>query len=110
VQRLYQEERLMVRKRTGRKSALGLPAPLRVPDNACSSLDFIHDQIGTAAASAFSSSSTIARASVWVSCSTRRSRVPAWRGSLTASSLGAANRRRVLSDNGTELTSNAIHA
>ena len=47
VQRLYREERLMVRKRGGRKRALGLRAPMPVPDrpNACWSLDFIHDQM-----------------------------------------------------------------
>ena len=32
VQRLYQEERLMVRKRGGSKRALGLRAPLPVPN------------------------------------------------------------------------------
>jgi putative transposase len=47
VQRIYREERLMVRKRSGRKRALGLRAPMPVPDrpNACWSLDFIHDQM-----------------------------------------------------------------
>lgn len=37
----------MVRKRAGRKRALGLRAPLPVPDrpNAYWSLDFIHDQM-----------------------------------------------------------------
>ncbi len=37
----------MVRKRAGRKRALGLRAPLPVPDrpNACWSLDFFHDQM-----------------------------------------------------------------
>ena len=47
VQRLYREERLMVRKRSGRKRALGLRAPMPVPDrpNACWSLDFVHDQM-----------------------------------------------------------------
>ncbi len=47
VQRLYQEERLMVRRRGGRKRALGLRAPMPAPDrpNACWSLDFVHDQM-----------------------------------------------------------------
>ena len=31
VQRIYQEERLMVRKRGGRKRALGLRAPMAAP-------------------------------------------------------------------------------
>ena len=47
VQRIYQEERLMVRRRGGRKRALGLRAPMAAPDrpNACWSLDFVHDQM-----------------------------------------------------------------
>ena len=47
VQRIYQEERLMVRRRSGRKRALGLRAPMAAPDrpNACWSLDFVHDQM-----------------------------------------------------------------
>jgi len=47
VQRLYREERLMVRKRGGCKRVLGLRAPLPVKDrpNACWSLDFVHDQM-----------------------------------------------------------------
>jgi putative transposase len=47
VQRLYREERLVVRKRGGRKRALGLRSPLPVPDrpNACWSLDLLHDQM-----------------------------------------------------------------
>ena len=47
VQRIYQEERLMVRRRGGRKRALGLRAPMPAPDrpNACWSLDFVHDQM-----------------------------------------------------------------
>lgn len=47
VQRIYQEEWLMVRRRGGRKRALGLRAPMAAPDrpNACWSLDFVHDQM-----------------------------------------------------------------
>lgn len=47
VQRIYQEERLMVRRRGGRKRALGLRVPMAAPDrpNACWSLDFVHDQM-----------------------------------------------------------------
>src|SRR5262245_31252807 len=47
VYRLYKEERLMVRRRGGRKRAIGarspLPAPLR--PNQRWSLDFVHDQL-----------------------------------------------------------------
>jgi putative transposase len=37
----------MVRRRGGRKRALGLRAPMAAPDrpNACWSLDFVHDQM-----------------------------------------------------------------
>jgi putative transposase len=112
VQRLYREERLMVRKRGGRKRALGLRAPLPVPDrpNACWSLDFVHDQM---------TDGRRFRVLVIVDDCTREclglvpdtslsgarvarelDRIIAWRGRPGA----------VLSDNGTELTSNAILA
>ena len=47
VQRLYREERLTVRRRGGRKRALGMRRPLEVPvrPNQRWSLDFIHDQL-----------------------------------------------------------------
>ena len=47
VQRLYREERLTVRRRGGRKRALGTRRPLEVPvtPNQRWSLDFIHDQL-----------------------------------------------------------------
>jgi putative transposase len=47
--RLYREERLMVRRRGGRKRALGTRAPMMQPDgpNVRWSLDFVHDQLAT---------------------------------------------------------------
>jgi putative transposase len=47
VQRLYVEEKLHLRRRGGRKRALGTRAPMAVPDrpNARWSLDFVHDQM-----------------------------------------------------------------
>ena len=47
VQRLYREERLTVRRRGGRMRALGTRRPLEVPvtPNQRWSLDFIHDQL-----------------------------------------------------------------
>lgn len=47
VQRLYVEEKLRVRQRGGRKRALGCRAPMAVPDvpNARWSMDFVHDQM-----------------------------------------------------------------
>lgn len=112
VQRLYQEERLMVRKRSGRKRALGLRAPLPVParPNACWSIDFVHDQMTdgrrfrvlvvvddcTRECLALVADTSISGARV----ARELDRVIAWRGKPEA----------VLSDNGTELTSNAILA
>ena len=48
LRRLYAEERLQVRRRGGRKRALGTRAPLSLPHgpNQRWSLDFLHDQLG----------------------------------------------------------------
>lgn len=48
LRRLYREEKLQVRRRGGRKRALGTRAPLAVPQGANQrwSLDFISDQLG----------------------------------------------------------------
>ena len=45
--RLYKEERLTVRKRGGRKRALGTRAPMTIPQgsNQCWSLDFVSDSL-----------------------------------------------------------------
>jgi putative transposase len=112
VQRIYQEERLMVRKRGGRKRALGLRAPIQAPDrpNACWSLDFVHDQMTdgrrfrvlgvidecTRECLALVPDTSISGQRV----ARELSRIIAWRGKPEA----------ILSDNGTELTSNAILA
>jgi putative transposase len=47
LRRLYAEERLQVRRRGGRKRALGTRAPLALPQgpNQRWSLDFLHDQL-----------------------------------------------------------------
>ena len=47
VYRLYKEERLMVRRRGGRKRAVGVrsPMPLRLGPNQRWSLDFVHYQM-----------------------------------------------------------------
>ena len=49
MQRLYREEGLTVRRRKGRKRAVGTPAPAPVPalPNQRWSLDFVHDQMIT---------------------------------------------------------------
>ena len=47
VYRLYRQERLMVRRRGGRKRAIGVRSPMPLPlrPNQRWSLDFVHDQI-----------------------------------------------------------------
>jgi putative transposase len=47
IYRLYKAERLMVRRRSGRKRALGVRAPMTLPvaANERWSLDFVHDQM-----------------------------------------------------------------
>jgi putative transposase len=49
LRRLYREEKLQVRRRTGRKRALGMRAPMAVPQvpNQRWSLDFVSDQFGS---------------------------------------------------------------
>jgi len=48
LRRIYAEERLQVRRRGGRKRALGTRAPLALPQgpNQRWSMDFVHDQLG----------------------------------------------------------------
>jgi putative transposase len=50
LRRIYAEERLQVRRRGGRKRALGTKAPLVLPHGPTQrwSLDFLHDQLGSA--------------------------------------------------------------
>jgi putative transposase len=110
IYRLYREEGLMVRKRKGRRKALGTRAPILVEarPNARWSLDFVHDQLANG----------------------RRFRILNVVDDVTRECLGAvpdvsisgtrvarelstivASRGKpamIVSDNGTELTSNAI--
>ncbi len=65
IYRLYREERLMVRKRGGRKRALGTPAPMILPmvlpmaANMRWSLDFVSDQMTSGRRSVSCGGSTI---------------------------------------------------
>jgi transposase InsO family protein len=110
IYRLYREEGLMVRKRRGRRKAVGTRAPIlvEVRPNARWSLDFVHDQLANG----------------------RRFRILNIVDDVTRECLGAipdvsisgvrvarelsaivASRGKpamIVSDNGTELTSNAI--
>jgi putative transposase len=110
LQRIYQEERLMVRRRGGRKRALGTRAPMAVPDrpNARWSLDFIHDQMTDARRF---------RVLVVVDDCTREclALIPdtSLSGVRVARELeriiaGRSRPAAIVSDNGTELTSTAI--
>ena len=110
--RIYREERLMVRKRGGRKRALGTRAPMPVPalPNDRWSLDFVSDQ--------FACGRRFRILAIFDDCT---------RECLTAVADTSLSGRRVareldlliatrgkpgtiISDNGTELTSNAILA
>lgn len=108
--RIYREERLMVRKRGGRKRALGTRAPMPVPlaPNGRWSLDFISDQFICGRRfrilAVFDDCTRECLAAI-ADTSLSGLRVAreldlliAWRGRPKA----------IVSDNGTELTSNAI--
>jgi len=108
--RIYREERLMVRKRGGRKRALGTRAPMPIPalPNDCWSLDFVSDQFVCGRRfrilAIFDVCTRECLAAIAdTSISGRRvarelDLLIVWRGKP----------KTVLSDNGTELTSNAI--
>lgn len=110
VQRIYVEEKLHVRRRGGRKRALGSRAPMAVPDrpNARWSLDFVHDQM---------TDGRRFRILAVVDDCTREclALVPdtALSGVRVTRELERIVGRRgrpgaIVSDNGTELTSNAV--
>jgi putative transposase len=110
--RLYREEKLGVRKRKGRKRALGVRAPIPAAQgiNDRWSLDFVHDQLtdgrrfriltvvddATRECLALVADTSISGARV----ARELNRIVAMRGKP----------RTLVSDNGTELTSNAILA
>ena len=112
VQRLYREEKLTVRRRGGRKRALGMRRPMETPTTANQrwSLDFVSDQMTDARRF---------RILAVVDDCTREclALVPdtSISGRRVARELDAIIARRgrpatIVSDNGTELTSNAILA
>jgi putative transposase len=108
--RLYREERLMVRRRGGRKRAIGTRSPMLLPDgpNVRWSLDFVHDQLGVGRRfRILSIVDDCTRESLALVADTSISGVRVARelGQLVA---GRGKPRAIVSDNGTELTSNAI--
>lgn len=110
LRRLYAEERLQVRRRGGRKRALGIRAPLALPHgpNQRWSLDFVHDQL---------SDGRRFRILAIVDDFTRECLVLVADASLSgvrvgreldAIIAGRGTPLMIVSDNGTELTSMAI--
>ena len=108
--RLYREERLMVRRRGGRKRALGTRAPMPIPalPNDRWSLDFVSDQ--------FSDGRRFRVLTIVDDC-TRESLALVADTSLSGVRVAReldrlielrGKPKTVVSDNGTELTSNAI--
>jgi putative transposase len=108
--RLYREERLQVRRRSGRKRALGTRAPLALPDGSDQrwSLDFASDAFGDGRRfRILVVVDDFTRECVALVADTSLS------GARVARELDAAIARRsrpatIVSDNGTELTSMAI--
>lgn len=112
TQRLYREEGLTVRRRKGRKRAVGTrtPPPVLALPNQRWSLDFVHDQLATGRRfRVLNIVDDVTRECLAAvpdtSISGRRvvrelSRLIAWRGKPGM----------IVSDNGTELTSNAVLA
>jgi putative transposase len=110
LRRLYAEERLQVRRRGGRKRALGSRAPIKLPEatNQRWSLDFVSDTLTDARRfRALCVVDDFSRECLGLVADTSLSgkrvvrelnAIAAWRGYPAS----------VVSDNGTELTSNAV--
>ena len=112
TQRLYREEGLTVRRRRGRRRAVGAraPAPVLALPNQRWSLDFVHDQMATGRRFRVLNivddvTRECLRAVVDTSISGRR--VVRELGDLIAE---RGRPKMIVSDNGTELTSNAVLA
>jgi putative transposase len=108
--RLYREEGLMVRRRGGRKRAVGTRAPMMLPDgpNVRWSLDFVHDQLGDGRRLrilAIVDDCTRECLTLVADTSISGVRVARELDRLIAT---RGKPRMIVSDNGTELTSNAI--
>ena len=112
VQRLYREEKLTVRRRGGRKRAMGTRRPLEIPlvANQRWSLDFVSDQMSDGRRfRILTVIDNCTRECLGLVADTSLS------GRRVARKLDAIIARRgrpetIVSDNGTELTSNAILA
>ena len=110
VYRLYREERLMVRRRSGRKRALGLRAPIALPavPNERWSLDFVHDQMVDGRR--FRILAVVDDCTRECLALVADTSIPGLRVAreLDRIVLSRAKPATIVSDNGTELTSNAM--
>ncbi|KGB83251.1 transposase [Rhodovulum sp. NI22] len=110
IYRLYREEELAVRKRRARRKAIGTRAPILVEarPNACWSLDFVHDQLACGRRfRILNVVDDVTRECLAAIPDTSIS------GRRVVRKLARVMERRgkpgmIVSDNGTELTSNAI--
>lgn len=112
LRRLYREERLMVRKRGGRKRALGTRAPMTLPQrpNERWSLDFVSDQLTDCRRiRILTVVDDFSRECLALIADTSISGVRVAR-ELDAIIVGRSRPKTIVSDNGTELTSMAILA
>jgi putative transposase len=110
VYRLYKAERLMVRRRGGRKRALGMRAPIPLPSAANErwSLDFVHDQmVDGRRFRIFAVVDDCTRECLALVADTS---IPGLRVAreLDRIVVGHGKPAAIVSDNGTELTSNAM--
>lgn len=112
IYRLYREEGLMVRKRRGRRKALGTRAPILVEarSNARWSLDFVHDQLANGRRfRILNIVDDVTRECLGAVPDVSISGVRVAR-ELSAIVARRGKPRMIISDNGTELTSNAVLA
>jgi putative transposase len=113
TQRLYREERLMVRRRRGRKRATGMRVPLlQLPalPNTRWSLDFVHDQL--ASGRRFRILNIVDDVTKECLAAIADTSISGHRVARELSTLVAQRGKpaMIVSDNGTELTSNAVFA
>lgn len=112
IYRLYREEGLMVRKRRGRRKALGTRAPILVEarSNARWSLDFVHDQLANGRRfRILNIVDDVTRECLGAVPDVSISGVRVAR-ELSAIVARRGKPRMIISDNGTEFTSNAVLA
>ena len=109
TQRLYREEGLTVRRRRGRRRAVGAraPAPVLALPNQRWSLDFVHDQLATGRRFRLNIVDDVTRECLRAVVDTSISGRRVVR-ELTALIAERGTPKMIVSDKGTELTSNAV--